>query len=116
MMEFVTDPVVIILGPDRFKLAEDFICKVYDYTIIVPAEFISDLDSIPRIPFAYVMLKNRCPRAAILHDALYKYKPYNLTRLQYDQIFLCAMEIDGLGLVARNAIYAGVRLGGASHF
>lgn len=114
MMEFVTDPVVIILGPNRFKLAEDFIYKVYDYTRIVPADFESDLDSIPRIPFAYMLLKNRCPRSAILHD--YEYEIAELPREICDAIFLCSMESEGMPAWARNMNYAGVRIGGASHY
>lgn len=114
MMEFVTDPVVIILGPDRFKLADDFICKVYDFTIIVPADFQSDLDSVPRIPIAYMMLKNRCPRSGLLHDYLYSTGEY--PRNICDSIFNCSMETEKLPAWARGLIYAGVRIGGASHY
>jgi len=114
MLEYVTNPITIILGPDKFKLAEDYIVKCFDYTIIVPADFISDLDSIPRIPIAYVALKNRAPRAAVLHDHLYASR--ELPRKVCDDIFLCAMTEEGLGWWSRNTIYAGVRIGGASHY
>lgn len=114
MLEYVTNPITIILGPDKFKLADDYIVKCYDYTIIVPAGFESDLDTVPRIPFAYVMLKNRCPRAAVLHD--YLYSTGELPRKVCDDIFLCAMEQESLGYAPRQAIYLGVRLGGASHY
>lgn len=114
MLEYVTNPITIILGKDKFKLAEDYIVKCFDYTIIVPADYISDLDSIPRIPFAYVLLKNRCPRAAVLHD--YLYSTGELPRKVCDDIFLCAMIEEGLGFAARQAIYMGVRIGGASHY
>jgi hypothetical protein len=114
MIEYLTNPKVEILGADKFKLTEDYFIKCFDFYIVVPEGYISDLDSIPRIPVAYVALKNRAPRAAVTHDWLYSQG--ELSRKNCDDIFMCCMEGDGLGWSARQAMYLGVRLGGASHY
>jgi len=110
MIEFLTSPVVRILGPDCFQLAEEFAVKVMDFTIVVPAGFVSDLESVPRLPLVYALFKNRAPKSAILHDYLYttREQPRNVA----DRIFLGAMEAEGLPWWMRRAMYAGVRVGG----
>lgn len=110
MIEFITDPIVKILGPDKFMLQGDFVVKCYDHTIFVPDGFITDLDSVPRIPVAYMLFKNRAPRSAVLHDWLYTCR--ELPRKQCDDIFLCAMEAEEVPAWIRFAMYRGVRLGG----
>lgn len=111
MIEFLTRPVVTILGPDEFQLAEPFAVQTADATYVVPAGFISDLESVPRVPVIYALFKNRAPYSAILHDWLYETRI--VSRAVADRLFLAAMKAEGLPWWMRRAMYAGVRVGGA---
>lgn len=83
--------------------------------IIVPSGTVTDLDSIPRLPFAHMLLKNQTVIGATVHDFAYTLghiEGRQITRKQADEIFLRAMEDEGVSWWARRMIYAGVRLGG----
>ena len=56
----------------------------------------------------------KAKKSAVLHDWLYTTKPFS--REECDKAFLCAMEAEGLNWVTRQAMYRGVRLGGALHY
>lgn len=114
MIEFVTDPVVRILGPDRFQLAEDFIVRVVDHTIVAPAGFVSDLESVPRLPVIYTLFKNRAPKSAVLHDWLYHQRTFS--RSVCDDVFLDAMRVEGVAWWVRRSMYLGVRIGGGAAY
>jgi Protein of unknown function (DUF1353) len=81
-------------------------------SVVIPAGFKSDLDSVPRVPLFYAWLKNRTVTAALLHDALYRIQ---LNRQQADKAFLVAMKLEGVKYRYRHLIYWGVRLFGG-HF
>lgn len=49
--------------------------------LIVPAEFISDLASVPRLPFAYWLTGNTGHGAAVVHDWLYQHPAFPDRRL-----------------------------------
>lgn len=114
MIEFLNDPLVRIVGPDAFQLGEPFNVKYFDFVLTVPEGFVSDLESVPRLPLVYVAFKNRAPKSAILHDWLYGTRI--MSRQGADAAFLCAMEREGVSWWVRRAMYAGVRIGGASRF
>lgn len=114
MIEFLSDPQIKILGPDRFELVEDFMVKVDDFTLVVPQGFVTDLESVPRLPVVYTLFKNRAPKSAILHDWLYAER--FLPRGVCDDIFLAAMACEGVSWWVRRAMYAGVRVGGAGAY
>ena len=56
--------------PGRWVLIQPFGCQIDDRLVTVPADFETDLDSVPRIPVAYTVLKGRATRSAVLHDWL----------------------------------------------
>ena len=114
MIEFVTNPVVEVINDQWNVLRSDFIVKYYDYTLIVPKGFSTDFASVPRIPIAFTLFANKAKKSAVLHDWLYTTKPFS--REECDKAFLCAMEAEGLNWVTRQAMYRGVRLGGALHY
>lgn len=78
--------------------------------IVIPRGFVTDLASIPRVLYVAIPVNGRHRRAAILHDWLYEKQP--MDREQCDQLFLEAMEDCGVGWLLRQAMYAGVRIGG----
>jgi uncharacterized protein DUF1353 len=79
-------------------------------TIIVPAGFVSDLASVPRVLWNLLPPLANYTRAAVVHDFLYVTN--GLTRGEADAVLLEAMEATGVSGTSRRAIYAGVRLGG----
>ncbi len=91
---------------------------VYGETITVPTGFVSDLASVPRIIFAYLITGGRAPGPAVVHDLLYQHPGFDDRELA-DQILYEAMGVAApeLGFepetpVIRSLIYAGVRAGG----
>lgn len=120
----ISHDTLVLLKASRAELKEELVYYSGIITIIVPEGFITDFASVPRIfrPFLPVLGKHN--NAAILHDYLYsehwakesKNMTVHFTRKQCDRIFLHAMEILGVSLVNRMALYAGVRLGGKKYF
>jgi hypothetical protein len=96
-----------------FVLTEPLIAKLEGKTLAVPAEFETDLDSVPRLPLAYWLMKGRAFKSAILHDYLY-YVGY--PREFADDVMFGAMVHEGVHPATRQAIYAGVRAGGWSAY
>lgn len=91
---------------------------VYGGKLVVLREFITDLASVPRLPFAYLLTGDRARGPAVVHDWLYQHPAFE-DRSLADSILYEAMGVDqpDLGfeaesLVIRNLIWSGVRAGG----
>jgi hypothetical protein len=85
--------------------------------IVVPAGFITDLESCPRIPLVFDLLGDIIVGPAVVHDYLYSAKSKGIvTRATADAVLLEAMKLMGVSYWRRYAIYWGVRAGGGSHF
>lgn len=84
-------------------------------TIIVPAEFVTDLASTPRLlPLTWLLASGRAPRPAVVHDLLYQHPEWD-DRALADRVFLEAMGADpmsGTNAPLRALMYGGVRVGG----
>lgn len=89
-----------------WKLLKPLIYDHPEMRIEVPAGFVTDLDSVPRLPFAYWVFKGRSVRPAIVHDYLYRTHP---DRRLADEIFYDAMRDSGVPLWQRSTIWAAVR-------
>jgi hypothetical protein len=101
------------VGPDAWQLTRTFLYFGNGYVIVVPFGFITDLDSIPRVPFMYALLKGRSVRAATVHDYLYNTQA---GKAYADSVFLAAMKDEGLPKRRRYPIYWAVALfGGPSY-
>lgn len=77
----------------------------------VPVGFVTDFTSIPRVFWSALPKDGLYTYPAIIHDYLYWEQP--VSREDADTIFRFAMEDFKVGVVAKNAIYSGVRLGGS---
>lgn len=75
----------------------------------IPAGFVTDLDSIRRIPLVYRLLKSRARVPALLHDYLYQ---MGHKRSEADALFLAEMKRLNVQPFYRFLIYWGVRLFG----
>ena len=62
-------------------------------TIVVPAELVTNLASVPRLPLAYMLAGERAPGPAVVHDYLYL-RPDWGNRALADAVFLEAMAVD----------------------
>ena len=105
---------------EHFSLITPFVVKIDESLLVVPAGFITDFDSVPKIPFAYLMLDGSGKRSALMHDFLYSVESppefKNLGRRWADRAFWRGMLDEGLDQGVADAKYAGVRLGGESHW
>ena len=83
-------------------------------TITVPAGFQTDLASVLRLPFVYLLTGNTASSAAVVHDWLYSSRL--VSRKIADEVFREASEVSGVPAWRRWLMWAGVRVGGSSHY
>lgn len=83
-------------------------------TIIVPRGFQSDLASVPRLPVIYTLTGGVATAAAVVHD--YLYSSQMVSRKTADAVLREASEVIGVNWFQRWLMWAGVRLGGGSHY
>jgi hypothetical protein len=96
-----------------------FYSQILGAEIIVPAGFVTDFASVPRIVGAYLLFGGKGKRAAVIHDWLYtlgKLDPITWAREKCDAIFREALIASGYSAVTVGAMYAGVRVGGGAYF
>lgn len=105
----IFSPVVSPIDRGKFVLVENFKFGEFE----VPAGFVTDFDSVPRIPFFYDVFKGRTISAAIIHDYLYS---QGFDRKNADNIFLRLMQIERVRKRYRLPIYAAVRVFGWIRF
>ena len=79
-------------------------------TLIVPAKFVTDLASVPRVFWVIIPPMGRYNGPAVLHDWLYQQGDVN--RGQADGVFREAMAVSGVRASLRCTIWIGVRGGG----
>lgn len=86
--------------------------------IAIPAGFVTDLASIPRILQGLIPVNGKHRAAAILHD--YLYVTQRVKRAKADALFLEAMKASGVSFIQSHLMYAAVRVAGglvwSSHF
>ena len=129
-----------LFKPARYKLIDPLVYNSRKLGIVIAdTGDVTDLDSTPRIPIFYRLLGNRGKPPAVLHDRLYS-KPHTtlpngggrkVTRAEADAALrgatyeglriaypesLADSLINILCLCVSWMIWAGVRIGGASHW
>lgn len=112
---FLTRPVLTWTGGRYpWRLTEDLLyLSPRVGQVIIPAGYTTDFASVPRLPLVYMTLGGRASLAAVVHDYLYDCPPDGVSRADADAVFLEAMKAAGEpGWLARQSMYAGVRLGG----
>ena len=80
--------------------------------ITAPAGLITDLASVPRMPFAYLLTGGIGHKAAVIHDCLYT--THVVTRAVADGVFHEALLLCGVSRWQAWLMWAGVRIGGAA--
>lgn len=77
---------------------------------VVPADFITDLASVPRLPFTYLLTGGIGHAAAVVHDMLYTTQ--EVPRAMADAVFKEALAVLGVPGYQSWLMWAGVRIGG----
>lgn len=111
MIRLLPTPKIDYAFNGKWKLLENYTYK----DIMIPAGEVTDLDSVPRLPFAYMLTKNASVIGAIVHDHLYRTGKRNgktITRKEADDVFNEVMIAEGVKDWQRVMIYTGVRVGG----
>lgn len=83
-------------------------------TFTVPAGFVTDLASVPRVPVAYLLTGGTSNEAAVVHD--YLYSTGIVSRETADAVLREASAVTGVPAWRRGLMWLGVRLFGGSHF
>lgn len=87
---------------------------------IVPVGFSTDFASVPRVPIAFLLCGDVASKPAALHDWLYSVGPNGKhpvpDRATADALLKEAATVEGVPAWRVWMLYAGVRIGGASHW
>ena len=83
-------------------------------TLEVPAGFVTDFESVPRVPIVFDELGDRAAEAAAVHDWLYA--SHLVDRETADKLLREAAIETGVTVTQAQLIYLGVRVFGASHW
>jgi hypothetical protein len=118
MSSFTTPADLRVLEGYRWELLSDFAFHVGAYPstdiITVPAGFVTDLASIPRVLWSLLPPHGRYAKAAIIHDWLYA---TGIGGREYaDNVFLEAMEVLGVPKLKRYPMFWAVRLFGQKNY
>lgn len=108
-VEFLDDEKARILKPLTYQ------SRRLGCFIGVPAGFVTDFASVPRLPITFALTGGKAREAAVVHDFLYQTHIANgsvIKRRQADLVFLEAMAVTNIPLWRRELMYAGVRAGG----
>ncbi|MBM2915564.1 DUF1353 domain-containing protein, partial [Escherichia coli] len=113
MSKFTTPAVLEMLDDYRWRLVEPFEFWLTDEpedVISVPAGYVTDLASVPRLLWSVFPPHGRYAKAAIIHDWLYDNALR--TKKEADRIFLDAMKVLKVPAWRRSLMYFAVRLFG----
>ena len=119
MLNPISDLVnVDIIGGKHVRLNDELAHFCSYGNVMVPAGFVSDLASIPRVFWRIAPPWDAHCVAAVVHDFIYvtghcggaTQRPF--TRKQADLLFLHMMEQAGVGWAKRHAMYRAVRMFG----
>ncbi|EBL9832047.1 phage tail protein [Salmonella enterica] len=113
MSKFTTPAILEMLGHYNWRVHEPFAFYLSDDesdVISVPAGFVTDLATVPRIFWVLLPPDGKYAKAAIIHD--YLYDNALRTKKEADKIFLDGMAVLGVPKWKRIIMYWAVRLFG----
>ena len=106
-------------GEKRVRLKDSFafISDQYRTYICVDEGFETDFASVPKFLHWFIgPTDTNIREAAVVHDFIYSRMAYRFTRQEADNILVEGMEVLGASWFKRKAVYAAVRVFGASHW
>lgn len=113
---FTTPLLVEILDDRDRRLFSDFsyYSEHFNVTITVPAGFVTDFASVPKVPLAYWLVGGIANKPSCIHD--YLYRACIFERAVADYIFKEGMEVILIQAWKRQAMYKAVRTFGGQHY
>lgn len=117
MSKFTTPAVLELLDNYRWRLMEPFEFWLTDKpqdVIRVPAGYVTDLASVPRILWSLLPPAGRYAKAAIIHD--WMYDNALRSKKEADLIFLDGMRVLGVSRWRRRLMYLAVRVFGKGRY
>ena len=104
-------------GRQLFELIEDVVYEsdLLGGVVIVPAGYVTDLASVPKLPLAWLVAGGTGSEAAVIHDYLYVVHAHNdepITRATADAVFREAIAASGDTKAPGWLMWLAVRLGG----
>ena len=114
MAKFLTTLKTEFIDDDKRRLLAP-LCYESDImgSLTVPAGFVCDFASVPRVPVVYMLFGDEAHQAAVVHDYLYRYAV--VERKVADRVFCEAMSVSGVGW-KRYPMFWGVRLFGGAFY
>lgn len=109
MTPFQTDLILAPLPNRQWRVVNDFIVKTSAGTFTVPADFICDLNSIPRLLW-WRSTPTDFPEAGAVHD--YLYRTHKVDRATADKVYLELLLAQGMGRIRAHARYRALRMFG----
>lgn len=122
MVDRFKDPLIVESLETKWRLVNPFsfyytIGDYKQFTIIVPADFITDFASTPKLFYPIFPPIGIYNKATIIHDYLYsKLSQHQFNRKLCDKILLQAMEVLGVPKYKRLLMFWAVRIFGKKHF
>lgn len=121
MGQFKTKLSVEFLDGEKhpWKLTEPLIFRsnILGFDVCVPIGFCTDFASVPRLPIAFLLTGDVSHSAAVVHDYLYSIGSNKIaSRKVCDDVFLEALEAEGVGYFTRKAMWFAVRMFGGGRF
>ena len=113
-VKFLTTLDIRDIDNHDWQLLAPFVVDVDDGLINVPAGFITDFASVPRLPITYMLFGNIGHRAAVVHD--YLYATGETPREYADDVFRLLLIEEGVSPIRANLMYAGVRMAGGKYY
>lgn len=115
MSEFLTELFAENLNDTYWRLSEPLIYKsdLLRQVVEVPAGFVTDFASVPRVPVAYLFWGGRTHREAVIHDYLYRIDSTPEVGFSIaNSVFLEATKVRKKKGWIRYPMYWGVVIGG----
>jgi|GEM_PF-875895 len=119
---FITDLCMKEIGEKKGRTVYELLQPLIFITrdgrrIVVPTGFQTDLASVPRLPFVYLLWGDRAHREAVLHDYLFRKDSVPVaTFMEANGLFLEAMTSRGVRWAIRWPMYAAVCAGGRGSY
>ncbi|EBG1926342.1 DUF1353 domain-containing protein [Salmonella enterica] len=117
MSQFTTPAILEMLGHYNWRVYEPFEFYISDDSsdvISVPAGFVTDLATVPRVFWSVMPPDGKYAKAAIIHD--YLYDNALRTKKEADLIFLDGMAVLGVPKWKRIVMYLAVRIFGRGNY
>ena len=103
-------------GRSTWRLTADLVYQsdLLGRLVTVPAGFVTDFASVPRLPVVWYLAGGTDQKAAVVHDFLYH--SHDVSRAEADAVLREASAVNGQPWWRRNLMWAGVRLFGQKPF